>query len=673
MKKIIFHTLFFTALIAVKVVAQPVVSNEQTAAPNSRPAVGGFADINLNMAHANFSQLPGIPDCNALYQSGSGIGPSFGIFYEMPLQNNFSLLLRGGFDLYGEKLTSDESAPVAIGGVETPGTIEHSITATLGMIGLQPLLNYHITPAFAVHLGGEIGVVVQSSFSQVETLTQPTGSGVFENGLRTRNAQSGNIPNANTIVASVVGGVSYQLPLNASNSLQAVPELSYAIGLTPVVKNLTWSVNALRGGVAIRYEIPEKHIEPPKPIDTVPPPPPPPPMPIASIVAHGVDDAGQEGPAATMKVEEVYSATMTPLVPYIFFDDGQQSLPPRYNSISSAEAQGFDEIQLKHSDAMSINHQTLNVVGKRLSDDPNATLLVAGITFGKSKSPVDKKLALARAETVSHYLRTTWNIAPNRIRTTTHPLGEETVAELDSDGVSEANRVEMTSNSFDVLKPVMGNDTIKNVTPPVVRFHPSVTSPEPIAAWSINVSQEGKTLKSFSGKSTPPSSLDWTLADDPKAIPKFPGNIDYSLTITGAHNENVMASGSLPVEQVSLRKKKVQRIADREIEKFNLLLFDLQSSELNEANKQIIALIQKNLKPVSTVTIVGRTDRTGDAEINRKLSLERARNTAKALGVSNADIRGIGSETIIYDNNLPEGRALSRTVDIIVETPTDTQ
>ncbi|MEP7235701.1 MAG: OmpA family protein, partial [Ignavibacteriota bacterium] len=122
-----------------------------------------------------------------------------------------------------------------------------------------------------------------------------------------------------------------------------------------------------------------------------------------------------------------------------------------------------------------------------------------------------------------------------------------------------------------------------------------------------------------------------------------------------------------------LRKKIVERMADKEIEKFNLLLFDLQSSELNDNNKQVIDLIRSHVKGASTVSIIGHTDRTGDTEKNQKLSLERAKNTARALGVVNADVRGIGSETILYDNNLPEGRCLSRTVDIIVETPTQTQ
>jgi outer membrane protein OmpA-like peptidoglycan-associated protein len=670
MKRKIVYAFFILTLFLAKLDAQP---SEITSA---RPAFGGFGDFNLNMAHANFSQLPGVPDCNALYQSGTGIGPAFGLFYEMLLKNNFSILLRGVYDLYGEKLTSDEQTPIAINGIETLSTIEHSIQATLGMIGFQPMANYHITPALSVHLGGEIGVVIQSSFSQIETITQPATSGVFaENGLRTRNPQAGKLLNANPIVLSLLGGVSYELPLNQTHSLQAVPEISYAFGLTPIVKNLSWSVSALRAGVAIRYEIPESPVEQPKPppVDTLPPPPLPIAPPVASITATGVDANGVESPVATMRVEEVYSVQMTPLVPYIFFEEHSQILPPRYSRLDGSAATGFEEISLKHSDGMTINHQTLNVIGRRLVHNPEATITLVGITLNRSKSAIDKKLALARSETVADYLKKTWNISADRISVTTHSLPEEIVVALDSDGIAEANRVEVTSNTFDILQPVMGNDTIRNVMPTTIRFHPSVKYSQALTSWDVIASQDGKMLKDYNGRALPPSSLDWIAGDDQKSVPNFPGKIDYTLTVTGSNNEQVQAAGAIEVEQVSLRKKKLENIADREVEKFNLLLFDLESSELNETNKQIITLIQKNVKSLSKVTIVGHTDRTGDPEKNKILSLERAKNTAKALGITNAVIKGIANETILYDNTLPEGRCLSRTVDIIVETPSDTQ
>jgi len=641
---------------------------------NPRPAIGDFGDLNLNVARANFSQLPGVPDCNAQYYSGTGFGPALGIFYELPIQNKFSLLLRGVYDLYGEKLVSNELTPIAINGAETQATIEHSINATLGMIGFQPMGSYHITPALSVHFGGEIGYVVQSSFNQIETLTQPTTSGVFSNGLRTRNAQYGKIPNANPIVASLIGGISYAIPLNALKTIQAVPELNYTLGLTPVVKNYSWSVNSIRAGIAIRYELPEKAIETPKFIDTLPLPVPAPiAPPIASVTASGIGAKGDEGPVAVLRVEEIYSVRMTPLLPYIFFGENESLLPSRYDKMTAGASSAFKEIALKNEDALSINHKTLDIIGRRLTDDSDAQVTLAGITLNKSKFPIDKHLATSRAENIADYLESVWNISDQRIRITTHPLAEETVAALDSDGIAEANRVEIASNSFGILQPVMASDTIRIATPPVIRFHPLVKYSDTLSDWNLYVSQDGVLLKLFEGKEIIPASLDWIISDDQKTIPHFPGKIDYELKVIGSHNDKAVASGSLPVEQLTLRKKKVQRIADREIEKYNLLLFDLQSSELNETNKQIVELIQKHLKDISAISIVGHTDRTGEVETNKQLSLDRAKSTARALGVTKADIRGIANETVLYDNNLPEGRCLSRTVDIIVETPVDVQ
>ena len=60
--------------------------------------------------------------------------------------------------------------------------------------------------------------------------------------------------------------------------------------------------------------------------------------------------------------------------------------------------------------------------------------------------------------------------------------------------------------------------------------------------------------------------------------------------------------------------------------------------------------------------------RTGDANYNKKLSLDRADATKKALGINNAITNGIGNEELLYNNDLPEGRFYCRTVNIIVKT-----
>ena len=74
----------------------------------------------------------------------------------------------------------------------------------------------------------------------------------------------------------------------------------------------------------------------------------------------------------------------------------------------------------------------------------------------------------------------------------------------------------------------------------------------------------------------------------------------------------------------------------------------------------------------SKVTIYGYADRTGSQEINSKLALKRCRSVQKALGASlrniPVDLQAIGSDRLLFDNDIPEGRNYCRTVRIVVET-----
>ena len=101
-----------------------------------------------------------------------------------------------------------------------------------------------------------------------------------------------------------------------------------------------------------------------------------------------------------------------------------------------------------------------------------------------------------------------------------------------------------------------------------------------------------------------------------------------------------------------------------------MILFDVRSSEINSDNARIINLIKSYIRPTSTVSVKGLTDRLGNAAQNQSLAEERAKSTAKALGISTNEqnVRGVGNANL-YAPELPEGRLYTRTVEIIVETP----
>jgi outer membrane protein OmpA-like peptidoglycan-associated protein len=56
------------------------------------------------------------------------------------------------------------------------------------------------------------------------------------------------------------------------------------------------------------------------------------------------------------------------------------------------------------------------------------------------------------------------------------------------------------------------------------------------------------------------------------------------------------------------------------------------------------------------------TDRAGSDDYNRLLSLRRAREVARMLGVKDVVVEGLGEDSPQFPNQLPEGRAANRTV-----------
>ena len=76
----------------------------------------------------------------------------------------------------------------------------------------------------------------------------------------------------------------------------------------------------------------------------------------------------------------------------------------------------------------------------------------------------------------------------------------------------------------------------------------------------------------------------------------------------------------------------------------------------------------------STVKIFGYTVRFGDKNYNKSLAERRAKEVKKFLlskGVKDnqTELIPIGEDILIFDNNSPIGRHLSRTVQVLIITP----
>ena len=362
----------------------------------------------------------------------------------------------------------------------------------------------------------------------------------------------------------------------------------------------------------------------------------------------------------------MYQTELVPLVPYLFFDEQSAKIPDRY--LHPVDLSIFAESKLSASDPLSVYQQSLNVIGKRLADRPMAKLTVVG-TLDNNEFSGPRELARERAEAVKHALMSSWNIPSARIQTRAELLPQKPSA-ADSDGMSENRRVELTSTDPLVLAPVLVADTVRITTPPSIRFHSKITGATALRSWSLQTSQDGKELKAFQGADSVPQTIDWTLADDQSRIPRAPGTLDYELTVQGTDARMATARGTLPVEQRTLRTKRREIAGNAEIEKYTLLLFGFNSSELSSENQSMLDMIKARLQPNSTATIQGFRDRIGSVAYNKTLAMARAHSAAKALSLPESVILPSDGKTYPQDNNLPEGRFYSRTVQITIRTPT---
>ncbi len=646
-----------------------------------RPSYGFFVAPSFNSHAANFTgaEWRGIPNCCPRFETGTGLGFNFGLFYAFPLFVDWDLNLRFGYYNLNALLSKEE--PVILAGPDgtaIEGLFEHSIDASIASAAFAPSLSYRATERLKVNLGLRLGFLLQKSFSQKEEIKEP-GFGVFyDTKKRTRHEFSGDIPNASAIELAGLAGISYSLPLSDSYEWFLEPEAFYSLGITPIASNLSWNASYLSAGVAIKYSPREKIIPvaPPKeaPLPPLPPPPPPPKF-KAFIAAVSVDENGKESPISTIRVDEYLKRKIHPLLNYVFFDKNSAEIPKRYKRMTAEEKANFSPNFLANLKTMDVYYQILNIVGDRMKRFPNTSLHLIGCGDNKGPEANNVQLAKRRAENVKNFIVKEWGVDPARITTEGKVLPDIPSNPTRAEGDQENRRVEMISDYNEILfKPIVVRDTIRTTTPPILRFKPRVSAEAGVKEWKIATWQGDQTLKVFKGKGTPPKTIELNLKKEQKYVPLLNKPFKYQLTVIDNDNNKWESEiQSLKVKAYTIQNKFVallngEEVDARDYDQFSLISFDFNKTNLKPEHEPIINMARKRIKPNSKVIIEGHTDNTGNPQINKQLSLQRAYATADALKVDRKYAKGYGASNPLYPNSTPEGRFYNRTVVITIET-----
>ena len=661
-----------------------------TAQDDFRARYGAFGHVALASHAADFFRIPGTRSCCTGFKDGSGTGLAGGVLVEFPLSRNVSVGARLAALTQPFSMTSTEGTLVLVNGVEQDGAFEHRLSGSFTSVGVEPLFGIRLFSSLFVHTGGRIAVVVSSSYAQLDALTLPARTGTFVNTdgtdsrKRTRNEFSGSITDTKIQLSPIVG-LSYELPLNNDATFIIVPEVFYQLGVTNVMSDSTWRASSLRAGIALKWspftrtkqQPPEPPPEPePLAIDVQPSTPPAfnkpsipaPPPPTATLAVTSLDASGAEVEAVKLAVEEYASTIMTPLLPYVFFDENLDRIPTRYKSLQSGRTDSFDIDRVNTGDKLATYHELLNIVGKRMQMYPQATVTITGNNQDIREEKGNTQLSSRRAESVKRYLVDVWGVADNRIATVARGIPLKAANTLTTDGAEENRRAELSTNDARVLAPILTRDTLRTSNPPSIRFRPRLTNQVTPSSWNLTIKQSDKVLRVFEGTGPIPEYIDWNLDSEKASMPRTAKQSIAAFTVFDTSGGTAHVESVLEVEQLSIVRKKAEGRSDKNVDLFSFIVFDVRSSELQPEHNAALQVIQQHIHPTSSISITGYTDRLGDAGFNQQLAANRANTIATALKLRNAIVKGVG-QADLYDSTIPEGRLYTRTVNVVVETP----
>ena len=377
---------------------------------------------------------------------------------------------------------------------------------------------------------------------------------------------------------------------------------------------------------------------------------------------------------ATVTIEELTTIDSSPFLNYIYFDTGDNEIPTRYSVYhSQSDTQNFDESKLKGT--LEKHHNILNILGRRLLDHTDARIRIVGCNSNRDVEQGKVDLSRSRAEAVRAYLKYIWGIEGSRMEVEARNLPAVASTSSRPEGREENQRVEIYSESPALVDIVKSTYVQEISDTKQFLIQPQINTGYEIDRWILKLTGDGMPIESLSGSGEIEPAYHLSLADVGLSKLSAYRTITADIEITDRKGQTAIAKADANVRFIRRQERLAQKEGYRVLEKYALILFDFNRSDINANNIEIIDRIVARIKeiPSAMVSIVGHTDTIGQEAYNLDLSNKRARaayDHILAGGVpagDNITFEGIGPRDALFDNELPEGRALNRTVTVTLE------
>ena len=374
-----------------------------------------------------------------------------------------------------------------------------------------------------------------------------------------------------------------------------------------------------------------------------------------------------------MRIEEITTIDSSPLLNYVYFEEGQSAIAERYIRFQNqGETQSFSEEALRGTKEKYVN--VLNIIGLRLRNSPDATIRLVGCNANVGEEKGNKALSRARAEGVKAYLQYIWGIDPSRMEVDSRNLPEVPTSGRTPQGHEENRRVEIYADDPAILNVVKSTYAEFHSDVDTISVRPAIDSEHGLDRWSVTVYGDGQSLYTTSGDGMPDAEIVLqSPALTPMALSKY-RQLTAELVAEDIEGQVLtVEAGPVPINFIQRETQRARNLGYRVQEKYALILFDFDSDTIKERNASVVETIVDRIRrfPNSKVEIVGHTDNIGKEDYNLKLSERRAKavyaQVTEALGESPQTAitqLGMGPFDPLYGNGLPENRALNRTVTV---------
>ncbi len=528
------------------------------------------------------------------------------------LFNDLTLGLR-----FGSRSTQELFISPRYISVGTPDTLlEYRADSRLRSAQLDLLAGHHLGGGLILTGGAWLDARFSNERTSHERIIGPAatrfGDGTGERLLSA--AASGTGP----ITAGLTLGLSLGLQLD--HNWYLYPELYVRTDLTSLLGETGSPRFRIGGGTSVMLDFSEAPPAPDLPEPVPPPDPAPeePPSPIftAALDLHTVGADGGRTQQGEIMRRTTHHRMNVPLTGTIYYDRDSMSIPGRYREALEREGASFTIDSLARRGPLEIHYRELNVIGRRMREEKEATIVIIGGIDGAEPSEMGR----GRALLVREYLAGTWGISPARMTVRAARRSDGSTG-----GSPMGRMVRITSTSSSLLAPVSVEWLGRSYILPRFILKPSMKSAAGIRRWGIVVRWRGDRVGETSSEPEKSAGREITLEIPEEAGPDLPPLI-AELTVEDSAGAIRTAIDELPL---ALDTVTGSDAIDREF-----LLIDYPSGLLPDGTPPPEATITEGMQwaaPSTAVTISPMVSQPDPPSSGAVRALVHARSLARVV------------------------------------------